>query len=82
MSWPRVPQLEGELQSTARALPLEDALKLVHLYFERGSSKAEPAARRGLVRHLIEGTPSLRAVAKVTASLAGASLRRGPDPGA
>ncbi|HJR95735.1 MAG TPA: hypothetical protein VJ807_09885 [Gaiellaceae bacterium] len=25
-------------------LPLEDALQLVHLYFERGSPKAEPAA--------------------------------------
>ena len=29
-------------------LPLEDALRLVHLYFERGSPKAEPAARRWL----------------------------------
>ncbi len=26
-------------------LPLEDALQLVHLYFERGSPKAEPAAK-------------------------------------
>ena len=51
-------------------LPLEDALQLVHLYFERGSPKAEPAARRWLVRYLTEGTPSLRDVAKVTASLA------------
>ena len=51
-------------------LPLEDALQLVHLYFERGSPKAEPAARRWLVRYLSEGTPSLRDVAKVTASLA------------
>jgi hypothetical protein len=25
-------------------VPLEDALQLVHLYFERGSPKAEPAA--------------------------------------
>ena len=41
-------------------LPLEDALQLVHLYFERGSPKAEPAARRWLVRYLSEGTPSLR----------------------
>jgi hypothetical protein len=32
--------------------------------------KAEPAARRWLVRYLSEGTPSLRDVAKVTASLA------------
>ena len=37
-------------------LPLEDALQLVHLYFERGSPKAEPAARRWLVRYLTEGT--------------------------
>ena len=51
-------------------LPLEDALPLVYLYFERGSPKAEPAARRWLVRYLSEGTPSLRDVAKVTASLA------------
>ena len=29
-------------------LPLEDALQLVHFYFERGSPKAEPAARRCL----------------------------------
>ena len=56
------------------SLPLEDALQLVHL--ERGSPKAEPAARRWLVRYLSEGTPSLRDVAKVTASLAGASSRR------
>ncbi len=40
-------------------LPLEDALQLVHLYFERGSPKAEPAARRWLVRYLSEGTPEL-----------------------
>jgi hypothetical protein len=45
--------------------PLEDALQLVHLYFERGSPKAEPAARRRLVRYLSEGTPSLRDVAKI-----------------
>jgi predicted metal-dependent HD superfamily phosphohydrolase len=51
-------------------LPLEDALQLVHLYFECGSRKAEPAARRWLVRYLSEGSPSLRDVAKVTASLA------------
>jgi hypothetical protein len=51
-------------------LPLEDALQLVHLYFERGSPKAEPAARRWLVRYLTEATPNLRDVAKVTASLA------------
>ena len=50
-------------------LSLEDALQLVHLYFEQSSLKAEPAARRWLVRYLNEGTPSLRDVAKVTASL-------------
>lgn len=60
-------------EDAARELPnlsLQDALELVHLYFERGSSKAEPAARRWLVRYLSEGTPSMRDVAKVTASLA------------
>ena len=57
-------------------LPLEDALQLVHLYFERGSPKAEPAARRWLVRYLTEGTPSMREVAKVMSSLA----RRGEGP--
>jgi hypothetical protein len=61
-------------------LPLEDALQLVHLYFERGSPKAEPAARRWLVRYLSEGTPSLRDVANVTASLADASSRRVSRP--
>ena len=58
-------------------LPLEDALQLVHLYFERGSPKAEPAARRWLVRYLSEGTPSVRDVAKVTASLAERELEAG-----
>ena len=58
-------------------LPLEDALQLVHLYFEQGSPKAEPAARRWLVRYLSEGTPSLRDVAKVTASLAESELEAG-----
>ena len=33
-----------------RSLPLADALQLVHLYLERGSPKAEQAARRWLVR--------------------------------
>jgi len=51
-------------------LPLEDALQLVHLYAERGSPKFELAARRWLVRYLTEGTPSMRDVAKVTASFA------------
>ena len=57
-------------------LPLEDALQLVHLYHEQGSPKAEPAARRWLLRYLSEGMPSLRGMAKVTASLASASSRR------
>ena len=51
-------------------LPLEDALQLVNLYFESGSPKAEPAARRWLVRYLSEGTPSLRDISSVTAGLA------------
>jgi hypothetical protein len=60
-------------EDAARELPnlsLEDALQLVHLYFERGSPKAEPAARRWPVRYLTEGSPGLRDVAQVTASLA------------
>jgi hypothetical protein len=56
-------------------LPLQDALQLVRLYFERGSPKAEPAARRWRVRYLSEGTPSLRDVAKVTPSLAKRELK-------
>jgi len=60
-------------EDAARELPnlaLEDALQLVHLYFERGSPKAEPAARRWLVRYLTEGSPGLRDIARVTQSLA------------
>ena len=60
-------------EDAARELPklsLQNAQQLVHLYAERGSPKTEPAARRWLVRYLSEGTPSLRDVAKVTASLA------------
>ena len=60
-------------EDAARELPnlsLEDALQLVHLYFERGSPKAVPAARRWLVRYLTEGSPGLRDIAKVTESLA------------
>ena len=59
-------------EDAARELPdlsLADALQLVHLYAERGSPKFEPAARRWLVRYLTEGTPSIRDVATVTASL-------------
>jgi hypothetical protein len=51
-------------------LSLEDALLLVRLYAEKESPKFESAARRWLVRYLTEGTPSVRDVAKVTASLA------------
>ena len=60
-------------EDAARELPnlsLEDALQLVHLYADKESRKFEPAARRWLVRYLTEGTPSMRDVAKVTASLA------------
>jgi len=45
-------------------------LQLVHLYAERGSPKYERAARRWLTRYLTEGTPSVKDIAKVTASLA------------
>ena len=62
-------------------LPLEDALQLVHLYFERGSPKAEPAARRWLVRYLGEGTPSLRDVAKVDGESGGARGQATLSPG-
>ena len=51
-------------------MPLQDALQLVHLYIERGSPKAEPAARRWLERYLSEGTPRLQHFAEITASLA------------
>ena len=40
-------------------LPFENALQLMHLYFERGSPKAEPAARRWLVRYLSEASPGM-----------------------
>ena len=48
----------------------EDALQLVHLYFERGSPKYEKAALRWLERYLTEGSPRLQHFADVTASLA------------
>ena len=51
-------------------LPLEDALRLVHLYAERGSPKYEKAAMRWLERYLTEGLPRLRHFAEITASLA------------
>lgn len=65
-------------EDAARELPnlsLEDALQLVHLYAAHESPKFEPAARRWLIRYLAEGTPSMRDVARVTASLA----KRGPS---
>ena len=51
-------------------LPLEDALRLVHLYAERGSPKFEKAALRWLERYLAEGSPRLQHFAEITASLA------------
>jgi hypothetical protein len=51
-------------------LPLEDALQLVHLYFERGSPKAERAAMRWLRRYLEESDPSLVQFARVAGALA------------
>jgi hypothetical protein len=51
-------------------LPLEDALRLVHLYAERGSPKFEKAAMRWLERYPAEGSPRLQHFAEITASLA------------
>jgi hypothetical protein len=51
-------------------LPLEDALRLVHLYAERGSPKYERAALRWLERYLIEGTPKLQHFAGIASDLA------------
>jgi hypothetical protein len=51
-------------------LPLEDALRLVHLYAERGSPKYERAALRWLERYITEGSPRLQHFAEITASLA------------
>jgi hypothetical protein len=53
-------------------LPLRDALRLVHLYAERGSPKYERAAMRWLERYLTEGSPRLKHFAAITASLANA----------
>jgi hypothetical protein len=47
-----------------------EARQLIQFYADRGSPKYEPAARQWLVRYLSEGTPSLKDVAKVAASLA------------
>jgi hypothetical protein len=51
-------------------LPLEDALQLVRLYAECGSSKYERAAMRWLERYLDESSPRLQHFAQITASLA------------
>jgi hypothetical protein len=50
-------------------VPLEDALKLVHLYAEKESPKFERAAMRWLERYLAEKSPTLRNLAKVVRSL-------------
>jgi hypothetical protein len=60
-------------EDAAREMPqlaLRDALRLVHLYADRGSPKFEAAARRWLCRYLEETSPRLVDVAKVAASLA------------
>lgn len=60
-------------EDAARELPnlrLEDALQLVHLYFERGSPKAEKAALRWLGRYLTESSPRLKHFAEITTDLA------------
>lgn len=60
-------------EDAARELPnlaLEDALQLVHLYFERDSPKAERAALRWLQRYLTESEPSLVQFAGVAGALA------------
>ena len=49
-------------------VPLEDALRLVHLYAEKESPKYERAAMRWLERYLVERTPTLRNFAKAVAS--------------
>ena len=51
-------------------MPLEDALKLVHLYGERGSPKYETAALRWLGRYLAEGSPRPQHFAEITGNLA------------
>jgi hypothetical protein len=50
-------------------LSLEDALRLVHLYGERGSPKFERAAVKWLRRYLEEGSPELSDIAKSVAGL-------------
>lgn len=51
-------------------LPLEDALRLVHLHAERGSPKYEKTAMRWLQRYLTEGSPRLQPFAQVAQDLA------------
>jgi hypothetical protein len=58
-------------EAVARELPhvaLDDALRLVHLYRERGSPKFERAALRFLERYLAERSPTLRNFANVVRS--------------
>ena len=50
-------------------VPLEDALKLVHLYAEKESPKYERAAVRFLRRYLDEKEPTLKEFAKVVRNL-------------
>ena len=50
-------------------VPLEDALRLVHLYAEKESPKYERAAMRWLERYLAERSPTLKNFAKVVRSL-------------
>ena len=52
-----------------RRVPLEDALKLVHLYAEKESPKYERAAMKWLRRYLEEKEPTLKNFAKVVADL-------------
>ena len=60
-------------EDAAREMPqlsLRDALRLVHLYADRGSPKFEAAAQRWLCRYLEEASPRLVDVAKAATSLA------------
>jgi len=57
-------------------LPLEDLLRLVHLYAERGSPKYDRAAMRWLQRGADERSPRLRHFAEVASDLA----KREADP--
>jgi hypothetical protein len=50
-------------------VPLEDALRLVHLYAEKESPKYERPAVRWLRRYLNEASPTLKNFAKVVRSL-------------